>query len=51
VCVRGNANKSSSDKGTTMDSDRTFYGTLLAMVALLFGHPVAAVIIFIFAVM
>jgi len=34
-----------------VDSDRAFYGTILAMMALLFGHPIAAVIIFIFAVM
>ena len=32
------------------NSDKAFYGTILAMMALLFGHPVAAVIIFIIAV-
>ena len=34
-----------------MDSDRSFYGCILAMMALLFGHPVTAVIIFIVAVL
>jgi hypothetical protein len=34
-----------------MDNDKAFFGTILAMMALLFGHPVAAVIIFIIAVM
>jgi hypothetical protein len=29
-----------------MNDDATFYGTILAMMALLFGHPVAAVFIF-----
>jgi hypothetical protein len=33
-----------------MGDDRAFFGTILAMMALLFGHPVAAVIIFIVAV-
>jgi len=33
-----------------MSDDRAFFGTILAMMALLFGHPVAAVIIFIVAV-
>lgn len=31
-------------------SDAPFYGTILAMMALLFGHPIAAVIIFIVGV-
>jgi hypothetical protein len=34
-----------------MGSDKAFFGTILAMMALLFGHPFAAVVIFIFAVM
>jgi hypothetical protein len=34
-----------------MSDDRAFFGTILAMMALLFGHPVAAVIIFIVAVL
>jgi hypothetical protein len=31
-------------------NDGAFYGTILAMMALLFGHPIAAVIIFIVGV-
>jgi len=35
-----------------MDSgDKAFFGTVLAMMALLFGHPVAAFFIFLVAVM
>jgi hypothetical protein len=33
-----------------MSDDKAFYGTILAMLALLFGHPFAAVIIFFLAV-
>ena len=33
-----------------MDSDRTFFGTILAMFALMTGHPVVALIIFAIAV-
>lgn len=33
-----------------MNDDTTFYGTLLAMVALLFGYPVAAVFIFLIGI-
>ena len=33
-----------------MESDKAFFGTILAMMALLFGHPIAAVIIFMLAV-
>jgi len=33
-----------------MDSDKAFFGTILAMMALLFGHPIAAVIIFMVAI-
>lgn len=33
-----------------MDSDKAFFGTVLAMMALLFGHPVVALIIFAIAV-
>lgn len=33
-----------------MYSDKAFFGTILAMMALLFGYPITAVIIFIFAV-
>lgn len=33
-----------------MNEDKAFFGTILAMMALLFGHPVAAVIIFIIGV-
>ena len=33
-----------------MNSDSAFFGTILAMMALLFGHPIAAVIIFIIGV-
>jgi len=33
-----------------MSSDKSFYGTILAMMALLFGYPVTALIIFIVAV-
>jgi hypothetical protein len=35
----------------TMDSDKAFFGTILAMMALLFGHPIAAVFIFMVAVL
>jgi hypothetical protein len=31
-------------------NDGAFYGTILAMMALLFGHPIAAVIIFLIGV-
>jgi hypothetical protein len=34
-----------------MNSDGIFYGTVLAMMALLFGHPVAAVFIFLIGVL
>jgi hypothetical protein len=34
-----------------MNSDRAFFGTILAMVALLFGYPVAAFFIFLIGVM
>lgn len=34
-----------------MDSDKAFFGTILAMLALLFGHPVAAVFIFFIGVL
>jgi hypothetical protein len=34
-----------------MNSDRAFFGTILAMMALLFGHPVAAFFIFLIGVM
>ena len=34
-----------------MSDDRAFFGTILAMMALLFGHPFAAVVIFIVAVL
>lgn len=37
------------DFGTEME-DKAFFGTVLAMMALLFGHPIAAVFIFFFAV-
>jgi hypothetical protein len=33
-----------------MNSDGAFFGTILAMMALLMGHPIAAVIIFIVGV-
>ena len=33
-----------------MNDNATFYGTILAMMALLFGHPVAAVFIFLIGV-
>jgi hypothetical protein len=33
-----------------MSDDKAFFGTILAMMALLFGHPIAAVIIFMVAV-
>ena len=33
-----------------MNNDGAFFGTILAMMALLFGHPIAAVIIFIVGV-
>ena len=29
-----------------MDSDKAFFGTFLAMIALLFGHPIVALFIF-----
>jgi hypothetical protein len=34
-----------------MGSDQVFYGTILAMMALLFGYPVVAFFIFLVAVM
>ena len=34
-----------------MDSDKAFFGTILAMMALLFGYPVAAFFIFLIAVL
>lgn len=34
-----------------MDSDKIFFGTILAMMALLFGHPGLALLIFLFAIM
>jgi hypothetical protein len=34
-----------------MSSDKAFFGTILAMMALLFGYPVAAFFIFLIAVM
>lgn len=34
-----------------MNSDKAFFGTILAMMALLFGYPVAAFFIFLIAVM
>jgi hypothetical protein len=33
-----------------MSEDKAFFGTILAMMALLFGHPIAAVIIFMVAI-
>jgi hypothetical protein len=33
-----------------MSEDKAFFGTILAMMALLFGHPVAAIFIFWLAV-
>jgi hypothetical protein len=32
------------------NGDKVFFGTILAMMALLFGHPVAAFFIFLIAV-
>jgi hypothetical protein len=34
-----------------MSNDNGFYGTILAMMALLFGHPVAAVFIFLIGIL
>jgi hypothetical protein len=34
-----------------MDNDKAFFGTILAMFALLTGNPIIALIIFIIAVM
>jgi hypothetical protein len=34
-----------------MGNDTAFYGTILAMMALLFGYPVAAFFIFLIAIM
>jgi hypothetical protein len=34
-----------------MNNDSAFFGTILAMIALLFGHPIAAVFIFIIGVL
>jgi hypothetical protein len=34
-----------------MGSDKAFFGTVLAMMALLFGHPIVALLIFLIAVM
>lgn len=33
-----------------MGDDKIFYGTILAMMALLFGHPFIALIIFILSI-
>jgi hypothetical protein len=33
-----------------MSSDKAFFGTILAMMALLFGHPIVALFIFFLAV-
>jgi hypothetical protein len=33
-----------------MSSDKAFYGTILAMMALLFGYPITAFFIFLIAV-
>jgi len=33
-----------------MNSDKAFFGTVLALMALLFGHPVAAFFIFLIGV-
>jgi len=33
-----------------MGSDKAFFGTVLAMMALLFGHPIVALLIFLIAV-
>jgi hypothetical protein len=33
-----------------MDNDKAFFGTILAMMALLFGYPITALIIFAIAV-
>jgi hypothetical protein len=33
-----------------MSEDKAFFGTILAMMALLFGHPIAAVVIFFLSV-
>jgi hypothetical protein len=33
-----------------MSSDKTFFGTILAMMALMFGYPVTAFFIFLVAV-
>jgi len=34
-----------------MNNDSAFFGTILAMMALLFGHPIAAVCIFLIGVL
>ena len=34
-----------------MGSDKVFFGTVLAMMALLFGHPFIAFLIFLFSIM
>jgi hypothetical protein len=34
-----------------MDNDKVFFGTILAMMALLFGYPVTAFFIFLFAIL
>jgi hypothetical protein len=34
-----------------MDSDKAFFGTILAMMALVAGHPIIALIIFLISVM
>jgi hypothetical protein len=34
-----------------MGSDKAFFGTILAMMALFFGHPVVALFIFLIAVL
>jgi hypothetical protein len=33
-----------------MGSDKTFFGTILAMMALLFGYPITALFIFFLAI-
>jgi hypothetical protein len=33
-----------------MSSDKTFFGTILAMMALLFGYPITALFIFFLAI-
>jgi hypothetical protein len=33
-----------------MGNDKIFFGTILAMMALLFGHPIVALIIFVLSI-